>query len=105
MKIAVVGLGRVFKHYINKLVKKIQRNDNENFIIFESNEKIKFNKIILATHADQSLDILEKPTKNENDIFSAFKIVGEFLDKSILKPNNISFPSSRIEFGKLIKQI
>ena len=42
-------------------------------------------------------------TKNENDIFSAFKIVGEFLDKSILKPNNISFPSSRIEFGKLIK--
>ena len=44
-------------------------------------------------------------TKNENDIFSAFKIVGEFLDKSILKPNNISFPSSRIEFGKLIKQI
>ena len=43
--------------------------------------------------------------KNENDIFSAFKIVGEFLDKSILKPNNISFPSSRIEFGKLIKQI
>ena len=44
-------------------------------------------------------------TKNENDIFSAFKIVGEFLDKSILKPNNVSFPSSRIEFGKLIKQI
>ena len=44
-------------------------------------------------------------TKNENDIFSAFKIVGEFLDKSILKPNNISFPLSRIEFGKLIKQI
>ena len=44
-------------------------------------------------------------TKNENDIFSAFKIVGEFLDKSILKPNNISFPNSRIEFGKLIKQI
>ena len=44
-------------------------------------------------------------TKNENDIFNAFKIVGEFLDKSILKPNNISFPSSRIEFGKLIKQI
>ncbi len=64
---------RLFKYYINKLVKKIQRNDNENFIIFENNEKIKFNKIILATHADQSLDILEKPTKNENDILSKFK--------------------------------
>ena len=44
-------------------------------------------------------------TKNEKDIFNAFKILGEFLDKSILKPNNISFPSSRIELGKLIKQI
>ena len=34
-----------------------------------------------------------------------FKIVGDFLDKSILKPNNINFPSSRIEFGKLIKNL
>ena len=27
----------------------------------------------------------------------------EFLEKSILKPNNINFPLSRIEFGNLIK--
>ena len=33
---------------------------------------------------------------NENDIFNAFKIVGEFLDKSILRPNNISFPSGKV---------
>ena len=27
----------------------------------------------------------------------------EFLEKSILRPNNINFPLSRVEFGKLIK--
>ena len=43
--------------------------------------------------------------ENEKDIISGFKIVGEFLDKSILKPNNINFPSSRVELGNLIKQI
>ena len=42
---------------------------------------------------------------NEKEIINGFKIVGEFLDKSILKPNNINFPSSRIELENLIKQI
>ena len=41
--------------------------------------------------------------KNEKDIINGFKIVGEFLDKTILKPNNINFPLSRIELGNLIK--
>jgi len=42
---------------------------------------------------------------NEKDIINGFKIVGEFLDKSILKPNSINFPLSRLELGNLIKQI
>ena len=31
-----------------------------------------------------------------------FKIVGDFLNKSILIPNNINYPISRTEFYKLI---
>ena len=38
-----------------------------------------------------------------NDIIKGFNIVGDFLDKTILKPNNINYPLSRIEFGNLIK--
>jgi len=34
---------------------------------------------------------------------NGLKLIGEFLDKSILKPNNISHPKSRIEFMNTIK--
>ena len=43
--------------------------------------------------------------KNNKDIVDGFKIVGEFLDKSILKPNNINYPLSRTELGNLIKSV
>ena len=41
-------------------------------------------------------------TDNKN-IISGLKLVGDYLEKSILKPNNISFPVSRIEFINMIK--
>ena len=85
-----IGYDIDFKNYVTNII----IDGDEKFIV-ESTKKTIPNFLV-------NNDI---NTKNENDIFSAFKIVGEFLDKSILKPNNISFPSSRIEFGKLIKQI
>ena len=43
--------------------------------------------------------------KNQNDIIEGFKIVGDHLDKTIIKPNNLKFPISRVEFLNLIKTI
>ena len=43
---------------------------------------------------------------NESDIhnlFKGLKLVGDYLDKSILKPNNLPFPKTRTEFVKLFK--
>ena len=43
---------------------------------------------------------------NESDtvnLFKGLKLVGDYLDKSILKPNNIPFPKTRTEFVKLFK--
>ena len=85
-----IGYDIDFKNYVTNTIV----NGHEKFIV-ESTKKTIPNFLV-------NNDI---NTKNENDIFNAFKIVGEFLDKSILKPNNISFPTSRIELGKLIKQI
>ena len=85
-----IGYDINFKNY----VKNITVDGNEKFIV-ESTNKIVPNFLI-------NNDV---KTINENELIDGFKIVGEFLDKSILKPNNISFPLSRIEFGKLIKQI
>ncbi len=41
--------------------------------------------------------------KNQTDIYTGYSIVGDFLDKTIIKPNNKSFPSSRNDFINLIK--
>ena len=41
--------------------------------------------------------------ENTKDIYSGYSIVGDFLDKTIIKPNNKSFPTSRNDFINLIK--
>ncbi len=41
--------------------------------------------------------------ENLNDIYSGFSIVGDFLDKTIIKPNNKNYPSSRNDFVNLLK--
>ena len=41
--------------------------------------------------------------ENIKDIYSGYLIVGDFLDKTIIKPNNKSFPSSRNDFINLLK--
>ena len=39
---------------------------------------------------------------NKDELKDGLKIVGDFLNKSVLIPNNINYPLSRIEFMKLI---
>ena len=41
--------------------------------------------------------------ENTKDIYSGYSIVGDFLDKTIIKPNNKSFPTSRNDFINLLK--
>ena len=85
-----IGYDIDFKNY----VKNVTVDGDEKFIV-ESTKKIIPNFLINN----------DAFTNNEKDIINGFKIVGEFLDKSILKPNNINFPLSRVELGNLIKQI
>ena len=85
-----IGYDIDFKNY----VKNIIVDGDEKFIV-ESTNKIIPNFLI-----NNNIN-----PNNEKDIINGFKIVGEFLDKSILKPNSINFPLSRLELGNLIKQI
>ncbi len=41
--------------------------------------------------------------ENLKDLYNGYSIVGDFLDKTIIKPNNKSFPSSRNDFINLLK--
>ena len=64
---------KLFSYKINKYVKKIIREKDKITIAFNNNEKFTVNKVILATHADQALKILDKPSDNEINILSKFK--------------------------------
>ena len=83
-----IGYDINFKNY----VKNIKVDGDDKFIV-ESTNKIIPNFLINN----------DTYPKHEKDIINGFKIVGEFLDKTILKPNNINYPLSRVELGNLIK--
>ncbi len=63
--------GEVFKNY---KVNKISRS-NENVRISIENEYLDYDQVVLASHADQSLKILDEPTNEEREILSKFTYV------------------------------
>ena len=40
---------------------------------------------------------------NNTILLSGLNLVGDYLEKSILKPNNINYPSARIDFVNILK--
>ena len=82
-----IGYDIDFKNYVKKII-----DDGDEKFIVESTNKIIPNFLVNNNISP----------KNEKDIIKGFNIVGDFLDKTILRPNSISFPISRTEFGKLI---
>ncbi len=63
--------GEIFKNY--KVDKLIRSDDNIRVII--GNEYVDYDQVILATHADQSLRMIEKPTEQEKNILEKFNYV------------------------------
>tara|TARA_B100001121_G_scaffold198501_1_gene173572 strand:- start:1513 stop:2187 length:675 start_codon:yes stop_codon:yes gene_type:complete len=78
-----------------------------NFNDYIDNTKFKEN-VLYAPTLDGSKDIplfllnKENTPINLDVLKDGFKIVGDFLNKSVLIPNNINYPVSRNEFLKLI---
>ena len=63
--------GEVFKNYkVNKIIRS-----NENVRISIGNEYLDYDHIILASHADQSLNLLDAPTEREKEILGKFSYV------------------------------
>ena len=85
-----IGYDISFKDYVtNEIV-----NGNKKYVVKTPNG----NKIIPSF-------LIEK---NDNkvildDLLLGLKIVGDFLNKTILKPNNINYPISRTDFLNFIK--
>ena len=69
--------------------------NGENFYYVSGNDQKKYVPSFLIEN--------NKNEKNLPQILNGLKLVSDFLDKSILKPNNITHPKSRIDFLNIIK--
>lgn len=67
-----VGCELSGKTYLNTPVRKVIRSDNLVELFGEKGSLGKFDKVIIATHADTALAMLDQPTQNENSILSSF---------------------------------
>ena len=63
--------GEIFKNY---QINNISRND-DNVRVSIGNEYLNYDQVVLACHADQSLNILDDPTEKEKKILSKFTYV------------------------------
>ena len=63
--------GEYYKNYpINKIIRNI---DNLKVYYGSENEFFTYDKVVIATHADDALSLIENPTKEESKILSNFK--------------------------------
>jgi len=83
-----------FNLQLNKIAKSEVINNEKKYFVGSNSEK----KYIPNFLIDRDEKKLDKKTLSK-----ALKLVGDFLEKNILKPNNISYPNSRLEFVNLFK--
>ena len=87
--------GEYYKNY--NVSRLIRRSNGIDLYYGDKSEFFSYDKVVLASHADQALSIIDEPTKEEQEILSTFKyrenIAVIHTDESIM-PNNKDIWSS-----------
>ena len=78
---------------INIVNEEIINNKIKYFV--QSNTEKKFVPNFLVNYNQKDID--------ESDLLKGLVLVGDYLDKTILKPNNINYPISRLHFVNILK--
>ena len=86
----VLGYDLELKSKVNKKIV-----DNKTFYVAESSTE---KKIVPNFLIDQT-----EPVNDLKTLLTGLKLIGDYLDKTILKPNNINFPISRSQFINSLK--
>ncbi len=86
----LIGYDLSLKNYIS------EENENNQKIYYVKTKNIK--KVIPNFLVDLNIN-----PKNNEDLLSGLQLVSDYLEKSILRPNNINYPKSRAEFIELLK--
>ena len=80
------------EYYKNYPINKISRHPNGVQVFYGGkNEFFDYDKVVIATHADEALSLISEPTKDEKDILSNFKYKKNYAiihtDQTVM-PNN-----------------
>ena len=80
------------EYYKNYAINKISRHPNGVQVFYGGkNEFFDYDKVVIATHADEALSLISEPTKDEKDILSNFKYKKNYAiihtDENVM-PNN-----------------
>ena len=86
------------KYFKNSKVNKISRSeDNVRISIGNNDEYFDYDHVVLASHADQSLALLEDPTEEETSILKEFKYVDNVAylhtDESLMPKRKLAWSS------------
>ena len=79
---------------LNNIVNKEIINNKTTYYVQSSREK----KIV-----PNFLVELDYEELDNNNLLNGLKLVGDYLEKNILKPNNLNYPSQRLDFIKMLK--
>ncbi len=85
-----IGYGIDFKKIINSEIIK-----NEKKYYLKSNTNKKYIPNFLIDKDDKRID--------NDSLLKGLNLVGDYMNKNILKPNNINYPNARLEFINLFK--
>ena len=93
------------EHFKNYNVNKVVRNDFGAKIYYGGeNEFFDYDKVVIATHADQALDIIDNPTSDEEEILKNFKYRDNsaviHFDESIMPKNKKAWCSWNSSMSK-----
>ena len=93
------------EHFKNYNINKVTRSDFGAKIFYgEENEFFDYDKVVIATHADEALSIIHNPTLDEKEILNNFKyrenIAIVHFDKSIMPKNKKAWCSWNSSMNK-----
>ena len=79
---------------LNKITQSEIVNNKKKYFVSSNSEK-KYIPNFLIDNDEKNLD--------KKNLSRGLKLVGDFLEKNVLKPNNINYPNARLEFVNLFK--
>ena len=78
---------------LKKMVTRIEKNENIYYQLNSQSENRNIPNFLIENNF----------SANDEDLNQGLKLVGDFLEKSILKPNNLNQPISRLQFLSSLK--